>query len=127
MRFLCLILTAALIPMALAQRDRPLLDEDDVWLLVMNTPAMMDVECRKGCPEIEFQRVGENRMWALVTNRCPLSGNGTLGTFTVDLRDGRIWPGIDPVKVIDSDRLQRLRKILLSRQRLKSQAITPAK
>ena len=45
------------------QEPPPLLDREDVWLLVMNIPEVMDVESRKGCPDIEFSPVGKDRMW----------------------------------------------------------------
>ena len=98
----------------------PLLDREDVWLLIMNIPEVMDVESRKGCPDIEFTPVGKDRMWAMVRNQCPQGGNGTMGLYTVDLRDGRIWSGVDPINFIDSKRLQRLRKVLLSRQLMRA-------
>jgi hypothetical protein len=124
MRFrrLLLIVVFALAGRLWPQESTPTLDQDDAWLLVMSVPAIMEVECRKGCPVLEFHAVGKDRIWALATNRCPTSGNGTLGTYTVDLHNGQVWSGVDPVKVIDSDRLRRLREVLLSRQRLKSQA-----
>lgn len=102
----------------------PLLDRDDVWLLVMNTPEIIQAEARKACPEVEFTPLGEDRMQAFVTNQCPqkLPASGTMGLYTVDLRDGRIWFDLDETKIIDSERLQRLRKVLLSRQQLRVQA-----
>ena len=104
---------------ACAQNSKPLLDQEDAWLLVMNIPNVMEVEVRKGCPSIEFTPVGNDRIWALVRNECPqkLPASGTLGMYTVDLRDGRIWSGVDPGNVIDSDRLRRLRKVLLARHK----------
>ncbi len=93
-----------------------MLDEKDAWLLAMNIPELMEVECRGGCVALEFHAVGRDRMWVTARNRCPKSGNGSLGTFTVDLKDGRIWSGVDPVKVIETERLSRLRSALLSRR-----------
>jgi hypothetical protein len=102
-----------------AQTSSSLLDEQDVWLLVMNIPDAMDLECRKGCPNLEFHPEGKYRMYVLLRNQCAVSGNGTVGNYTVDLRDGRIWIDIDESRIIDSDRLQRLRAVLINRhQRL---------
>lgn len=102
----------------------PLLDQNDVWLLVMNTPDMIAAEARKACPEIEFTPLAQDRMQAFVTNQCPqkLPASGTMGLFTVDLRDGRIWFDLDETKIIDSERLQRLRKALLSREQLRARS-----
>jgi len=99
------------------------LDKDDVWLLVMNSPALLEAESRNACPEIEFTPVGRDRMQALVRNQCPkkLPASGTMGMYTVDLLDGRIWFDMDETKPIDSERLQRLRTVLLSRQQLRAQ------
>lgn len=98
-----------------AQRTGELLDVNGAWLLVMSIPEVMQVECRGGCPELEFHPVGRDRMWVTARNNCPRTGNGSLGTFTVDLKNGRVWSGVDPVKVIETERLRRLRSILLSR------------
>jgi hypothetical protein len=122
MRFALVLLAIVSIPHATtwAQGSTSLLDQNDAWLLVMNTPDLIEVECHKGCPDLEFHAVGKRRVWATATNKCPSSGNGTLGVYTVDLSDGRVWSGIDPVKLIDSDRLRRLRQVLLSRRHLQS-------
>jgi hypothetical protein len=107
---------------ACGQKSTAVLDQEDVWLLVMNIPAVMEVEARKGCPNLEFHPEGKNRMYVLVRNQCPVSGNGTMGNYTVDLRDGRVWFDMEETKIIDSELLQRLRKVLLSRQRLRAQS-----
>jgi hypothetical protein len=103
-----------------AQEATPHLDQDDVWLLVMNIPEVLEVEARKGCPSLEQHPDGPDRMYVLVRNTCPAIGNGTLGNYTVDLRSGRLWFDIETDKVIDSDRLRRLRRILVSRQELRA-------
>jgi len=92
----------------------PILDQEDVWLLVMNIPEVMQVEARKGCPHLEFLTEGKDQMYVQVRNQCPVSGNGMMGNYTVDLRNGRIWFDVDETKTIDSERLRRLRKALLS-------------
>lgn len=104
-----------------------LLDKDDAWLLVMNIPEIIEVEARKGCPHIELTLEGKHLISAMARNDCPakVPASGTLGLYTIDRRDGRIWRGVDPVTFIDSERLQRLRKVLLSCQRLKSRAASP--
>ena len=105
-----------------ARETTILLDRDDVWLLVMNVPEVMEAESRGGCPHVELNPEGNDRMSAMVRNGCPaqLPASGTIGFYTVDLRDGRVWRGVDPVKFIDSERLQRLRKVLLSRQEFRA-------
>lgn len=118
LQLLCIVL--GLLASAGAQQSAPLLDRDDVWLLVMNVPEVLDLESRKGCPSLELTPVGEDRMWVHVRNKCPRSGNGSMGLFTVDLRDGRIWYGVDPFQFVDSERLRRLRKVLLSREDLRA-------
>ncbi|SRR5258706_865914 len=121
--FLLLCLVPASTGTAHGQKFTQLLDTEDVWLLVMNIPEVMEVECRKGCPDIEFTPVGRDRIWAMVRNTCPQSGNGTMGRYTIDLRDGRIWSGVDPITFIDSRRLQRLRKALLSRHQARADTV----
>jgi len=106
---------------AFAQKPGPRLDRDDVWLLVMNTPLVLEVEAREGCPGIEFDAETPDRMYVLVRNTCPKAGNGTMGSYVVDLRDGRVWFDMESDMAIDSDRLRRLTKILLSRQELRRQ------
>ena len=76
---------------AFAQEPGPRLDQDDVWLLVMNAPLVLEVEARKGCPGLEFVDETPDRMYVLVRNTCPKAGNGTMGSYVVDLRDGRVW------------------------------------
>jgi hypothetical protein len=98
------------------------LDQEDVWLLLMNIPEVIELEARKGCPHLEFTAVGKDRMWVQVRNDCPKGGNGMIGNYTVDLRDGRIWYDVDPIKFIDSERLQRLRKVLISREQLRARS-----
>src|SRR5690348_12995897 len=101
-----------------------LLENDDIWLLVMDIPEVMETEVRGGCPHVELNAVGDHLMSAMVRNDCPekLPASGTVGLYTIDRRDGRIWRGVDPVTFVDSGRLQRLRKVLLSRQQLRSRA-----
>ena len=113
-----LLLTSAIGTLVYGQGSTPLLDKEDAWLLIMNTPDVIELEAREGCPQLFFTAVGTDRMWIQVRNACPESGNGMIGNYTVDLRDGEIWYGVDPIKFIDSERLRRLRKVLLSRQQL---------
>lgn len=117
MRLACLLLYVAGALPGLAENQKPkvLLDGEDVWLLVMNIPEVIQLEARQGCPQVWISPLGKELMSAQVRNRCPKSGNGMIGNYTVDLRDGRIWFDVDETKVIDSERLQRLRKVLLSR------------
>jgi hypothetical protein len=108
----------------ICQRRTVLLDREDVWLLVMNLPEVIDLEARNGCPDIEQQAFGRERVLVLVRNRCPKQGNGSMGNYTVDLRDGRVWHGADPVRFVESERLSRLRKVLLLRHELRNPAPT---
>ncbi|MCX6633448.1 MAG: hypothetical protein NTW28_38120, partial [Candidatus Solibacter sp.] len=105
-----------------AREAMSLLDRDDVWLLVMNVPEVMEAESRGGCLHVELTPEGKVLMSAMVRNDCPakLPASGTIGLYTIDLRDGRIWRGVDPVTFIDSERLQRLRKVLISREQLRA-------
>ena len=108
-----------------AQQVTVHLDQDDVWLLVMSIPDVLQVEARKGCPDLEQRLVAPDRMYVMVRNTCPVSGNGKMGNYTVDLRTGRIWFDVERDKIIDSDHLERLRKLLLSRQELRSRCGAP--
>jgi hypothetical protein len=93
-----------------------LLSEDEVWILVSNTPLVIAVEYRKGCPSIELIPEGDRLMLAHIRNRCPASGSGMLDNYTVDRRTGLIWSGTDSKTYVDSNRLRRLRRILLRRR-----------
>jgi hypothetical protein len=35
-----------------------LLDRDDVWLIVINVPEVIELEARKGCPDVEIKPQG---------------------------------------------------------------------
>ncbi len=102
--FLCLPDTAG--------QERPLLGEDAVWMIVMSTPAGIELEARRGCPDVELIPEGRYLMYVQLRNVCLASGSGLIDNYTVDLRTGRIWTGIDNKKYIDSERLRRLRALL---------------
>lgn len=85
---------------------------DAVWMLVMNTPAALELEARHGCPDVELIPEGKRLMFVQLRNVCPTSGSGLVDNYTVDLRTGQIWTGIDKKKYIDSERLRRLRRLL---------------
>jgi hypothetical protein len=88
--------------------QRPLLDRDAVWMIVMNTPAAIRVEGGGGCPDVELVPEGKYAMSAQLRNSCPTSGSGLVDNYTVDLRNGQIWTGIDDKRYIHSERLRRL-------------------
>jgi hypothetical protein len=90
-----------------------LFGEDAVWILVMNTPAALQLECRRGCPSVELVPEGRYLMAVQLRNSCPSSGSGMIDNYTVDLRTGEIWTGIDDRKSVDSERLRRLRAVLV--------------
>ena len=91
----------------------PLLTKEAVWLIVVSTPDAVRLEARGGCPQIELIPEGSVLMSAQLRNRCPSSGNGMIDNYTVDLKTGEIWTGIDDRHYIDSERLRRLRAVLL--------------
>ncbi len=95
-----------------AQDSPPLLSDDAVWMIVMNTPDALQLEGRGGCPKAELIPEGEFLKYIQLRNSCPASGTGLINNYTVDLRTGQIWTGIDDKKYIDSERLRRLRALL---------------
>lgn len=92
--------------------EKPLLDKDAVWMIVMNTPDGLDLEARHGCASVESIPEGQFLMSVQLRNGCPMSGGGMINNYTVDLRTGQIWTGVDVRKYIDSERLRRLRQLL---------------
>ena len=97
---------------SLAQNPEHLLSENAVWMIVMNTPDALQLEGRHGCPNIELTPAGSVFMYVQLRNGCPTSGSGLIDNYTVDLRTGQIWTGVDDKKYIDSERLRRLRALL---------------
>jgi hypothetical protein len=95
-----------------AAQERPLLGEDVVWMIVMSTPAGIELEARRGCPDVELMPEGRFLMYVQLRNACPSSGSGLIDNYTVDLRTGQVWTGIDDKKYIESERLRRLRALL---------------
>ena len=95
-----------------AQRTESLLGDDAVWMIVMNTPDALHLEGRDGCPDAELIPLGKFLKSVQLRNSCPTSGSGLIDNYTVDLRTGQIWTGIDNKKYIDSERLRRLRALL---------------
>jgi hypothetical protein len=90
------------------------LTEDEAWVLVMNTPAVIQSEANGGCPALDISEEGKLRFSVQARNMCPKSGTGLLGNFKVDRNTGKIWIGEDDREFIESSRLKRLRQILLS-------------
>ena len=99
-----------------AQKSVALLSEEAVWMIVMNTPDAVQLEGRHGCPNVELIREAKFLISVQLRNGCPNSGSGLIDNYTVDLRTGQIWTGIDDKKYIDSDRLRRLRVLLGKKQ-----------
>ena len=95
-----------------SQKSAPLLSEEAVWMIVMNIPDALQLEGRRGCPDVELRSVGSFLMFVQLRNSCPISGSGMIDNYTVDLRTGQIWSGIDNKRYIDSERLRRLRALL---------------
>jgi hypothetical protein len=96
----------------LAADGEALLSDKAVWMIVMSTPEGLELEARRGCPSVEVVPEGKVLVSVQLRNSCPVSGNGMVDNFTVDLRTGRIWTGVDVRKYIDSERLRRLRDLL---------------
>jgi len=96
-----------------AQKEPMQLTRDEVTILVMNTPAFLALECRKGCPSLDMVPEGQNVMSVQLRNMCPSSGTGLIDNYAVDLRTGEIWTGMDERKFVDSDRLRMLRRVIL--------------
>jgi hypothetical protein len=94
------------------QKPEGLLSGEAVWMIVMNTPDALQLEGRRGCPNVELVPEGKFLIYAQLRNGCPTSGSGLIDNYTIDLRTGQIWTGIDDKKYIDSERLRRLRSLL---------------
>jgi hypothetical protein len=78
----------------------------------MNTPAAIEPEARQGCPAVELVPEGKDLIAAQLRNTCPRSGSGLVDNYTIDLRTGQIWTGIDDKFYIQTERLKRLRATL---------------
>lgn len=95
-----------------AADEKPLLSEKAVWMIAMSTPEAVELEARHGCPSVEIIPEGKLLTSVQLRNSCPVSGNGMVNNYTIDLRTGQIWTGVDVRKYIDSERLRRLRDLL---------------
>jgi hypothetical protein len=95
------------------QNESRRLTKDAVTVLVMNTTAFLALESRNGCPSLDVVPEGENLISVQLRNTCPTSGSGLIDNYTVDLRTGEIWTGVDDRKIVDSERLRLLRRVLL--------------
>src|SRR5690348_5605486 len=82
-----------------------LLNDDEVWMIVMNTPDAIHLEGRGGCPSVEVIHSSATLTDAQLRNSCTASGSGLVNNYTVDRRSGIIWTGMDVRKYIDSERL----------------------
>jgi hypothetical protein len=91
----------------------PILSEKDARTLVMNTPEVLAADRRHRCPEAELSWKEPKRMSFQVRSRCIRSGSGLIGNYVVDLGSGRIWSDIEQKTLVDSQHLEKLRKLLL--------------
>lgn len=112
---LLIVLFLVLLPSVRVADAQALLGEDAVWMIVMNTPDALELEGRHGCPLAELIPEGKFLMSVQLRNSCPISGSGMINNYTVDLSTGQIWTGIDKKKYIDSERLRRLRALLIEK------------
>lgn len=112
MKTLTLLAILVLAGMQTNAAERPILGREEAWMLVMNTPDGIQLEARGGCPSVELIPEGEVLISAQLRNACPTSGNGMVNNYTIDLRTGQIWTGVDDRRYIDSERLRRLRQLL---------------
>ena len=90
---------------------------DQARNLVENTPDFLVVKDRKGCPRSELLWHTSNSVVFQVRNRCPKSGSGMIGMYTVELTTGKVWVGVDRDELIESDRLKEVRRRLFERRR----------
>ena len=97
---------------AASAEQHELIGREAVWMIVMNTPDVIRLEGRDGCPAVEIIPEGRFLMSVQLRNSCSKQGNGMIDNYTVDLRTAQIWTGVDDRRYIDSDRLRRLRVLL---------------
>lgn len=90
---------------------QPPLSSDEVWLIVMSTPAAIQLEARGGCAGVDIARGEKQLMYVQLRNMCPKSGTGLVDNFTIDTTTAQIWTGTDDRAYIDSERLRRLRRV----------------
>lgn len=84
----------------------------DAKLLLTNTPDYISAKSKGRCPEVELGWHDENEAVFQLRSMCPTSGSGLLGNYTVDLRSGQVWVGIDRDQLVRSSVLrQALSKI----------------
>lgn len=81
-------------------------------LLLTSTPDYVLAKKKRGCPEIELGWQEATEAVFQLRNTCPKSGSGLLGNYTVDLRSGQVWIGVDRDQLVQSPLLrQALSKI----------------
>ncbi len=114
-RALALVFVSVVLFAAKAQSQLSLSD-DEVRILVLNTPDVIQVEARGGCPTVELIPGGRQQVAAQVRNSCPTSGTGLIDNLTIDRSTGVIWRGMDTPTYIDSERLRLLRRVLMRKE-----------
>lgn len=107
------VLAIFLLRLSAAPNDESrLLTRDELTVLMLNTPAVLALECRRGCPQVDIVSEGTYLMSIQLRNACPSNGSGLIDNYTVDLRTGEIWTGVDERKFIESERLRLVRRVL---------------
>jgi hypothetical protein len=97
------------------------LDLSDIWIIVANTPAAVQLECRGGCLSVEAT-IERRLAYAQLLNTCPQGASGTGGNFVVDVQTGEIWSDIDRSTRVRSARLERIVAILRSKLKQRCEA-----
>src|SRR5438132_12088595 len=116
--FLLLLLLARLFVMVVSAAAEKQLTQKQAEELLLNIPDAVAVKVKRGCPSLYLLWPNERRASLVFSmhNQCDKSGaaSNTMGTFTIDLKRGEIWSGVDRRddggNVIDSPRLKELRR-----------------
>jgi hypothetical protein len=81
--------------------------------LALNTPDVLKSNHQKRCPKPDSVQILPTIVWIQVWNTCPVSGNGHIGNYVVDLSTGAIFADVDQTIRIKSRRLNSLRRDML--------------
>jgi hypothetical protein len=89
--------------------------------LILNIPEAISIKARSGCPKSERLWVNDQQANVFFQLRDPCdksdAASNLIGNYTVDLKNGEIWYGVDREddgsNVIDSPRLRELRRKFL--------------
>jgi hypothetical protein len=96
-----------------AAEPERMLTEESVYVLVMNTPSAIALEARKGCADVDIVDWSRSTYAVQLRNLCPTGQTGLAGVFYIDRDTGMVWTDPERKKSVDSDRLRRLRRLLL--------------